>query len=47
MLGDERWAGIYGVSADYIALTHCAVEYISLDEIMVLVQERVGWGVGR
>ncbi len=44
MLGDERWAGTYGVSADYIALTHCAVEFISLEEIQV--RERRG-GDGR
>jgi hypothetical protein len=35
ILGDDRWAGTYGVSADYIALTHCSVEYIALDEILV------------
>ena len=41
-MGDERWAGIYGVSADYIALTHCAVEYISFDEIMVRISLDIG-----
>ncbi len=35
MLGDDRWAGTYGVSADYIALTHCSVEYIALEDILV------------
>ncbi len=35
MLGDDRWAGTYGVSADYIALTHCSVEFIALEDIHV------------
>ena len=35
VLGDGRWAGSYGVDADYIALTHCSVEFIPLDAINV------------
>jgi hypothetical protein len=35
VLGDDRWAGSYGVSADYIAVTHCSAEFIPLEEINV------------
>jgi hypothetical protein len=42
VLGDDRWAGTYGVSADYIALTHCSVEYIALEDIRVSSAELHG-----
>jgi hypothetical protein len=35
VIGDCRWAGDYGVDADYIAMTHCSTEFIPLDEIQV------------
>jgi hypothetical protein len=35
MVGDERWAGAYGVAADFIAMTHCSAEFIPLEEIQV------------
>ena len=36
VIGDTRWAGDYGVNADYIAVTHCSAEFIPLEEILVL-----------
>jgi hypothetical protein len=36
LLGDERWAGLYGVDADYIALRHCTVLQIENEQIMVI-----------
>ncbi len=44
MAGDNRWAGAYGVAADFIAVTHCSVEFIPLEEI--LVGARSGWEKG-
>ena len=35
MVGDDRWAGAYGVTADFIAMTHCSVEFIPLAQIQV------------
>lgn len=37
VIGDERWAGAYGVEADFIALTHCSVEFIPTESINVIV----------
>ncbi len=36
IVGDPRWAGAYGVEADFIARGHCAVEYIKIQDIEVL-----------
>ena len=36
LLEDERWAGLYGVDADYIALRHCTVLQIDNNLIMVI-----------
>jgi hypothetical protein len=33
--GDARWGGAYGVSVDLVALSHCAVQIISLESIQV------------
>ena len=30
LAGDVRWAGTFGVSLDFVARTHCSVEFISL-----------------
>ncbi len=30
-----RWAGSYGVEADFIAKSHCSVEFIPINEILV------------
>jgi hypothetical protein len=35
VVGDDRWAGAYGVSADFIALSHCSAEFIPLAAIEV------------
>ncbi len=35
IVGDKRWAGAYGVVADFIASSHCSVEYISKEDIKV------------
>ena len=34
VIGDNRWAGTYGVEADFIAKSHCSVEYITRDALM-------------
>jgi hypothetical protein len=41
--GDNRWAGSYGVSVDFIAVTHCSVEFIPLEEILVGNYEVARW----
>jgi hypothetical protein len=38
IVGDPRWAGAYGVEADFIARGHCAVEYIKIKDIEVLAR---------
>ena len=35
VVGDNRWAGTFGVQADFIAKSHCSVEYIAKDDILV------------
>ena len=35
VVDDTRWAGSYGVDADFIARSHVSVEYISKQEINV------------
>ncbi len=39
MVGDRRWAGAYGVQADFVAMSHCSVEYIKTEDIMVLYHQ--------
>ena len=34
-MGDLRWAGAYGVNADFVAKSHCAVEFISIEDVEV------------
>jgi hypothetical protein len=34
-VGDERWAGAYGVKADFIARSHCSLEFIKTEDIQV------------
>ncbi len=38
IVGDKRWAGAYGINADFIASSHCSVEYISKEAIKVQQQ---------
>ena len=33
--GDKRWAGSFGVNVDFVARTHCSVEFISTEDITV------------
>jgi hypothetical protein len=33
--GDQRWAGAYGMKADFIARSHCSVEVIKMEDIKV------------
>ncbi len=35
VLGDNRWAGSYGIDADILARTHCSVEIISIEDLQV------------
>ncbi len=35
IVGDKRWAGPYGVVADFIAIGHCCLEYICTEDIEV------------
>jgi hypothetical protein len=34
--GDLRWAGTYGVNLDFVARSHCSVEFISMEAMQVL-----------
>ena len=36
--GDLRWAGFLGVNVDFVARSHCAVEFISLEDMKVSLQ---------
>ncbi len=35
IVGDTRWAGTFGIQADFIAWTHCSVGIIKLEDIQV------------
>ncbi len=35
VVGDYRWAGAFGVQADFVARSHCSVEIIKTEDIMV------------
>jgi hypothetical protein len=35
VVGDTRWAGTFGVQADFVARTHCSVGIITLEDIQV------------
>ena len=36
VIDDLRWAGAFGVQADFVARSHCSVEIIKTEDIMVL-----------
>jgi hypothetical protein len=36
--GDLRWAGSYGVNVDFVARSHCAVEFILVEDMEVCVK---------
>ena len=33
--GDSRWGGAFGVSVDLVALSHCAVQIIKMEDLLV------------
>ena len=35
VVGDMRWTGKFGISADLVARDHCSVEFIRTDDIKV------------
>jgi hypothetical protein len=35
LAGDQRWAGTFGVNLDFVARSHCSVEFISLENMQV------------
>ncbi len=35
MIGDRRWSGSFGIKADYIALSNCAVAFVKTEDIQV------------
>ncbi len=35
LAGDQRWAGTFGVNLDFVARSHCSIEFISIDDIKV------------
>jgi hypothetical protein len=37
VVGDRRWTGTFGVSVDLIARTHCSVEIIKCEDVLVLI----------
>ncbi len=36
MIGDLRWTGIFGVNVDVVARTHCSVELIKTEDVLVI-----------
>ncbi len=37
LVGDMRWAGAYGIQADFVAMSHCSIEMIKTTDIQVVV----------
>jgi hypothetical protein len=37
IVGDLRWAGAYGIQADFVARSHCSIEVIKTADIKVFV----------
>jgi hypothetical protein len=35
VIGDKRWTGTFGVNLDIVARTHCSVEFIKTEDILV------------
>jgi hypothetical protein len=36
---DLRWAGTFGVNIDFVARTHCSVEFIPLKKMQVCISK--------
>jgi hypothetical protein len=34
---DLRWAGTFGVNIDFVARTHCSIEFIPLKKMQVCI----------
>ena len=32
IIGDTRWAGTYGIKADFVATTHCSVAFVETEK---------------
>jgi hypothetical protein len=57
VIGDMRWAGAWGLRADFIAKTTCSILYVSLKDVMVIdslthplthiTKRKKGGGVGQ
>jgi hypothetical protein len=36
VVGDERWTGSFGINVDLVARSHCSVELIATEDILVI-----------
>ncbi len=45
VVGDTRWAGAWGLRADFIAKTTCSVLFVSAEDVKVIWTEGLfgGW----
>ena len=41
LAGDLRWAGTYGVNLDFVARSHCSVQFISIESMQVCSTEMI------
>jgi hypothetical protein len=37
VIGDTRWAGAWGLRADFIAKTTCSILFVSASDVMVIL----------
>ena len=47
ILGDRRWAGMYGVHADFVARENCKIVCVAAADVMVRGRLRFSRGPGR
>ena len=51
VVGDSRWGGAFGVTVDLVALSHCSVKIIKLEDIEVCPEKKKiflswhSWGI--
>ncbi len=43
VIGDSRWAGAWGLRADFIAKTTCSILFVSTGDVMVLLTPVEEW----
>ena len=43
LAGDMRWAGTYGVNLDFVARSHCSIQFISIDAMQVCAAVQLGF----